>query len=1213
MVKANSPWLRFFLVTLIMFILIPSVVVADNWWERTHRDEVIYFVMPDRFNNADSSNDLGDFDPNGIDPTSEEAILTHGFLPSDHSYFHGGDLRGVIEKIDYLQRMGITAIWITPIFENKAVQFDDGPRTIESGSSAYHGYWITNFLTVDPHLGTEADLKELVDLAHSRGMKVFLDIITNHTANVITFEEGWAPDYISKEEMPYVDIYDNEFDDADYAWAYTDGTEFPQMDITSFPYEPIVSAEEADIKHPYWLNDVTLYHNRGASTFAGENSVYGDFIILDDLMTTHPQVVGGMIEIYKHWIEEYRIDGFRIDTVKHVNLEFWQQFAPEVSEFAASIGIPDFFMFGEVYSGDPQYLSTFTTTGQLNAVLDFGFQGAILGQVSGGDPTNNLADFFAMDDFYTDADSSAYDNPTFLGNHDMGRIGGFILRDHPTEDEELLLKRTILAHQLMFMSRGVPTIYYGDEQGFTGVVDGAINDKIARQNMFPSAVEYFGDPVSNNQIGTDATPADDNFDMRHPLYREIRRLSRFRRWSPAITDGAQLPRYSTDEAGIFAFSRIHMDDAREYLVVANTHPTEEKTVVIDTLHNNSLFMQTYPFKWWGGTWTFSDQEGAIEVTIPPMSMKVLTSLRRLPRWDRTVPDVTITGPTSTYEQGKFWVEAELSEEDFVEMVFYVDKGDGNWEYMGSDFNAPYRVQFDSTELPLGTTLKFKVEAEKYTGRSSVALLEGIVIENRLPDVELYYENGNGRNSYFAITDGGAMFFPTDLVNNTLNFSWPEGVSEITFFFESEYDPYFEFDVPITLSLKGEIYPNAYEENGELYSTVYINNIGEKASSDNYVGAPLPESLGVDANAPNYFDVPIYIRGGLNGWGTADELTYLGNYSYSKVLDIVGGSTEFKFADDSWSSNTNTGVPMTNDGLTVGANPGNLRFEVPETGRYAVHFFNYPWSDDGNDSRLSFYRFEYLGPIEVDPGPFGQLYLRGGSAVSADPWGTPEENLFVYNADTQTLSLTLNVTSTSTDNGDWQFKLATADWGTQLTGSSGTWYDPANEVVAGEAYDLGFGLETLWVQKVTGVYNFSIDVSDPADPILTLVVEADPGPYGKVYLRGGAAISPSGWDANDANLLSYSAAEQTLSITVEVDSSSTDDGDWQFKIADESWVFQLTGQTNNWYDPANEVLAGVPYILGNGLQTLWVQKVNGTYSFSVDVSDTDNPVLTVTIE
>ena len=348
--------------------------------------------------------------------------LQHGFDPTNKGFYKGGDLRGLLDRIDYIQDLGTTSIWLTPSFKNKAVQLEDGP------SAGYHGYWVTDFTQIDPHLGTNAELAALVDAAHARGMKVYFDIITNHTADVIGYEEGARTAYVPKDVEPYRTASGTPFDDRDYAGTDT----FPPLDPEmSFPYTPVLEPGEENLKVPAWLNDVTLYHNRGNTTFVDEDSFYGDFFGLDDLFTEHPTVVDGMIDIYKTWIGDMGIDGFRIDTMKHVNDEFWQKFGPEVLAYARSQGKSEFFMFGEVFDTTRPFTSQFTTRNKMQSVLDFPFQDAARNFASKGQPTNQLGTFFRDDDWYTDADSNVYQLPTFLGNHDMGRIGFFVNTDNP--------------------------------------------------------------------------------------------------------------------------------------------------------------------------------------------------------------------------------------------------------------------------------------------------------------------------------------------------------------------------------------------------------------------------------------------------------------------------------------------------------------------------------------------------------------------------------------------------------------------------------------------------------------------------------------------------------------------------------------------------------------------------------------------------------------
>ena len=151
-------------------------MIAKWGADRLDTAEQYYFVLPDRFANGDTGNDKGDL-------TGDR--LATGYDPTDKGFYHGGDLAGVIDELDYIQGLGTTAIWLAPVFKNRPVQGSGSDV-----SAGYHGYWITDFTQVDPHFGTNADLKRLVRLAHQRGMKIYLDIIVNHTADVIQYAEN---------------------------------------------------------------------------------------------------------------------------------------------------------------------------------------------------------------------------------------------------------------------------------------------------------------------------------------------------------------------------------------------------------------------------------------------------------------------------------------------------------------------------------------------------------------------------------------------------------------------------------------------------------------------------------------------------------------------------------------------------------------------------------------------------------------------------------------------------------------------------------------------------------------------------------------------------------------------------------------------------------------------------------------------------------------
>ncbi len=540
---------------------------AVDYRARLAQDEIIYFVLPDRFENGDPGNDRG-----GL----QGDRLRTGFDPTHKGFYHGGDLAGLTARLDYIAGLGATAIWLGPIYKNKPVQGRPGRE-----SSGYHGYWITDFTEVDPHFGTREQLKTLVDAAHARGMKVYLDIITNHTADVIKYRDCDADPcpYRSLADYPYTALggvrgkrINPGFAGDDAALQTADN--FAKLTRADYAYTPYVPDAEKNVKVPAWLNDPLLYHNRGDSTFKGESSLYGDFSGLDDLYTENPRVVQGFIEIYGRWIDDFGIDGYRIDTARHVNPEFWQAFVPAMLERARARGIPNFHIFGEVYDPDPGMLARFTRVDRYPAVLDFAFQSAVTDTIAGTAGTDRLARLFALDANYEGGAAAAQQLPTFLGNHDMGRFAYFVRKARPGIGEAELLKRTTLAHALLFLARGVPTVYYGDEQGFIGR-DG---DQASRQDMFASRVASYNDDAL---VGSKRTTAVANFERTAPLYRTIAALAKLRAADPALRRGETLVRSHGETPGLFAFSRRL--DGRETLVAINTGTAPVSAqVLVDT-------------------------------------------------------------------------------------------------------------------------------------------------------------------------------------------------------------------------------------------------------------------------------------------------------------------------------------------------------------------------------------------------------------------------------------------------------------------------------------------------------------------------------------------------------------------------------------------------------------------------------------------------------
>ena len=622
-------------------------------------NEQFYFVMTDRFANGDKTNDDGGL---GGDRT------TSGFDPTDSGFYMGGDIAGMKDKLDYIAGLGTTAIWLTPPFVNQAVQGPEG-----SQSAGYHGYWITDFTRIDPHYGTNEEMKEFIDAAHDKGIKVYFDIITNHTADTISYANG-NYSYKTTLVVPYKDATGADIDT--YALA---GKDFPQLDAaTSFPYKPVASVVK---KTPESLNDVTMYHNRGNTTWSGESVTYGDFDGLDDLMTENKAVVDGMADIYKAWVD-FGIDGFRIDTVKHVNFEFWEDWTEQI----AAAGGEDFFMFGEVYEANPQVLAEYPRKTSMDGVLDFGFQSAAVAWAKGGDGSG-LGVFFSGDAYYTTNHSGAGDLPTFLGNHDMGRVSYLLAGSSD------VVERTRLAHELMYLTRGQPVVYYGDEQGFVG----AGGDKAARQPLFGTLVDSFQkEPLADGTVfGTG-----EHYSTEASLYKEIAALSQLRKDTPALSDGAQVTLGSKDSG--FVFSRIDPTERFEYIVGVNSG-TAPVTIDVETMSPGVTYDHVYSTDGVAdGTHLQQLTGGPIKVTIPPLSTVVY-------KGDQPAAEAKDVRLLKSVTDDVVELSARMDKRTYADSSFaYRVLGTKEWVQLGTGSGPEARVYHDISGFKEGTVIQYAV-------------------------------------------------------------------------------------------------------------------------------------------------------------------------------------------------------------------------------------------------------------------------------------------------------------------------------------------------------------------------------------------------------------------------------------------------------------------------------------------------------------------------
>ena len=647
-------------------------------------EDSIYFVMTDRFANGNPKND------NAFVPGVREI---NGLDKSDIGYWHGGDFVGLTEKLPYIKGLGFSAIWITPPVVQNWVQM---------GSAAYHGYWGTDFTTVDPHLGTEAEFKAMIARAHELGLKVIVDIVVNHTADIIYNSYGMYG-YASMNLVPYKDYRGKEFDLLKFVGKKT----FPKLDAKkSFPRPPVVSKANKNIKKPAFLNDLTNYHNRGDSTFSGESSFYGDFFGLDDLFTEKPQVIDGMIKLWSSWITKFDIDGYRIDTAKHVNPEFWSAFMPKIMAAAKAAGKPNFAVYGEVYDANPYYLSTFVQDQSFPSVLDFAFQRHGLGFAKTDGQVPRLIDMFNQDDLYTTSTQSVYGIPTFMGNHDMGRTGYFIY-SATYGDDDLTLQRSKLANEVLFFSRGAPVLYYGDEKGMVG----SGGDKSARQDMFPTEVSEW---QSEYRIGTSPIGTKSAFDVSTPLEKQITTIGNLIKSNPALRSGTQQLRATSRSA--IAMSRYL--DGQEYVVIFNSGESDEP--IEFSVSTDSTWETIY-----GTPKSLQVTGKKIKVLVPAISSVILKATKKLsPSAKLSVNLAPVDYDFATPN----WLSlrATVPGDDFVEVNFQIrKKGATKWSNIGtadrrtfetSDVaGGLFRVFTQPRKFPSGTTIEAIAIAKNSAG------------------------------------------------------------------------------------------------------------------------------------------------------------------------------------------------------------------------------------------------------------------------------------------------------------------------------------------------------------------------------------------------------------------------------------------------------------------------------------------------------------------
>lgn len=558
------------------------------------RDEILYFLLVDRFSDGlekgrkllnrknlwAARSDIDEM------PWSWQLWATSG-----SACWQGGTLKGVRSKLGYLKSLGVTALWLSPVFAQRVHE------------DSYHGYGVQDFLQVDPRFGSRKDLLDLVAAAHKEDLRIILDIIFNHSGC------NW--------------LYAPETPGGIYEAGYTLGRhQFGSWrDGTGQPAEAIENGPDG--VWPRELQDPERYTRAGSGNLgAGEISdpraehKRSDFFSLRDFDLDAPGLLNDLAKCYKYWIALTDCDGFRIDTLKHVSFEQGRNFCGTIKEFAANLGKENFFLVGEIAGGDytaDRYFEALDRN--LNAALDIGEMRQVLSGVAKG--IVHPGEYF-----------KGFNSDVVFGSHrNLGNQHVSILDDHDHVFGEKIRFSAEAASEaqiaaavaLQLFSLGIPCIYYGTEQAFAGpeeaerkwLPDWKKSDRYLREAMFgPEHPRPAGGRSLTGEtdrslpgFGPFGTAGYHCFDLRFPVFRKIAAMAALRQAFPALRHGRQyLRQIALPEKGlssfdfygagyvladekldgqIVAWSRI-LDD-EEVLCAVNSHGSEQRSadVLVD--------------------------------------------------------------------------------------------------------------------------------------------------------------------------------------------------------------------------------------------------------------------------------------------------------------------------------------------------------------------------------------------------------------------------------------------------------------------------------------------------------------------------------------------------------------------------------------------------------------------------------------------------------
>lgn len=523
-------------------IEIPVPFPSPHDW----RDHWIYFLLMDRFNNPESP-------------------PAHSPWDGQHGTFQGGTLNGVRQQLDYLQQLGVGAIWLSPVLKN--CQYN--PYT-------YHGYGIQDFLQIDPRFASdpqaakgnpqlvEDEFRALVDTAHARGIYVILDVVLNHTGNVFEYKDHGSKAPWS--EQPYTIYWRDEDGQGRTDWEQPPPD--PPADAAVWPEELRCNA--------FFRRQGKQKHDETRGDFASLKELATDLPKHSDQRGYHFPVRDTLIRAHQYLIAKYDVDGFRIDTVKHIESDFARIFGNAMREFALSIGKKNFFTFGEIADRSEEKIARYIGRNAMNpdemigvdAALDFPLFHKLQEMAKGFCAPAEVFNVFerrkdAQRGILSSHGEASKFFVTFLDNHDQHQRFYFSSASDPRRFDD----QVTLALGCLFALQGIPCLYYGTEQGLHG-----------SGNVYEAVREaLWGKP--------------DSFDLGHPFYQAVQRLATLRSNQPSLRYGRQYFRpisgngtefdFSHYQRGVLALSRILND--QELIVLANTNTERvwEGEVIID--------------------------------------------------------------------------------------------------------------------------------------------------------------------------------------------------------------------------------------------------------------------------------------------------------------------------------------------------------------------------------------------------------------------------------------------------------------------------------------------------------------------------------------------------------------------------------------------------------------------------------------------------------